>query len=146
MRIKYGGGAGHNPSLQNYQYEKGDDAILGNKVQTSLLQWGTRACSPTPTQADGLGPALESQTRTQEPQSQECESREALEIIFLQNVTTSPQSPSGAPLSIIPKTCELVASGTHSLPFHKLLPPPGGASHAGFCLINPQPPSKTQLM
>lgn len=75
MRIKYGGGAGHNPSLQNYQYKKGDDAILGNKVQTSLLRWGTQERSPTPTQADGLGPALESQMRTQEPWSQECESR-----------------------------------------------------------------------
>lgn len=83
MRIKYGGGAGHNQSLQNYQYEKGDNATLGNKVQTSLLPWGrrqgsqqTQECSPTPTQADGLGPALESH-------SQECESREALEITLL---------------------------------------------------------------
>lgn len=74
MRIKYGGGAGHNQSLQNYQSEKGDNAPLGNQVQTSLLLWGhrqgrqqTQERSPTPTRADGLGPALESHLGTQEP-------------------------------------------------------------------------------
>lgn len=40
MRIKYGGGAGHNQSLQNYQRKQGGSATLGKKVQTGRLGGG----------------------------------------------------------------------------------------------------------
>lgn len=75
---------------------------------------------PPPPQADGLRPA-QSHMGTQEPQSRECESRSPWRSL-LQNVTTSPHSPSGTPLHTTLKTCGLVASGTHSLPLYALLP------------------------
>ena len=91
--------------------------------------------------ADGLGPALESHLGTKEPQSGECESREALEITLLQHVTTSPPAPSGVPPPRpVPKTCGLVASGTHLAAFPSTAaahpPAPGGASTGGSCLTN----------
>lgn len=75
---------------------------------------------PPPPQADGLRPA-QSHMGMQEPQSRECESRSPWRSL-LQNVTTSPHSPSGTPLHTTLKTCGLVASGTHSLPLYALLP------------------------
>lgn len=60
MRIKYGGGAGHNQSLQNYQHEGGDNATLGNKVEASISRWAAQS-GPRPHRwTDGPGPALES--------------------------------------------------------------------------------------
>lgn len=59
---------------------------------------------------------------------------------MLQNVTTSPHSPSGAPLRIIPKTCGLVASGTHLTAFPRAAVPRGGAPTASFCLQTPACP------
>lgn len=99
----------------------------------------TQERSPTPTQADGRGPALERAIWGHRSHSQECESREASEITLLQNVTTSPRSPSAGPLSAIPETCGLVASGTHSA-FSWAVATPAGASNTGFCLTNSCPP------
>lgn len=73
MRIKYGGGAGQTQSLQNYQYEKGDNATLGNRVQTRAGWWGSRQGrlhirrehSPPHPLPDGSGPALESHMGTE---------------------------------------------------------------------------------
>lgn len=94
--------------------------------------------APRPGPADGPGPALESHLGTEEPQSGECESREALEIALLQHVTTSPPAPSGVPPPRpVPKTCGLVASGTHLAAFPSTAAAtPGGASTGGSCLTN----------
>lgn len=93
----------------------------------------------TPSPADGLGPALESHLGTQEPQSHEGQSREALEITLLQHVTTSPPTPSATLLPRLPNTCGPMSSGT------RLTATPRGAATAGSCLMDAAPPFKTQL-
>lgn len=86
MRIKYGGGVGHTQSLQNYQYEKGDNATLGNRVQTRARWWGSRqgrpqtpraSPTPTPCQMDWSQPWRAIWGRREPLSRGECEDGEA---------------------------------------------------------------------
>lgn len=122
-----GEGTGHNQSLQNYPYKKGDNATLGNKSSTQSILMGTQTGEatdtehpPPPPQADGLRPA-QNHMGMQKPQSQELRA-------LLQNVTTSPHSPSRTPLHTTMKICGFLASGTHSLPSLRTIATAGGVS------------------
>lgn len=139
MRIKYGGGAGQNQSLQNYPHGGRRQCHFGEERSKRQAGWRSRArrplpapgvCPPpppplpppplrvSPRQMD-MGQPCRAIWGQREPLRRECESREAWEIILLQNVTTSPHSPSGAPRPPSFPTCGLC----FRWPFQELLSP-----------------------
>lgn len=131
-----GEGAGHNQSLRNYQYEKGDNATLGNKVQTSIFRWGRTQ----------TGEVRQQKHSVPHPHSRQMDSGQPWRAMWggrshrvgsvraerrgLRDHRCKMSPPRLTPLHTTPKTCGLVASGVHCLPFHGAVATPGGVSDA----------------